>query len=65
MVITSELIKEIFLQAGITISLDGEENSKVKIFDRLKELMPANIIENENYDDALIDINKNNIIDEL
>ena len=52
-VITTELIKETFLQAGITISLDGEENSKVKIFDRLKELMPANIIENEKYDDAL------------
>ena len=64
-VISSKIIKETFLEAGITISLSGEEDYKVKIFDRIKEIMPDNIIENEKYEDALVDINKNNIIDEL
>ena len=64
-VISSKIIKETFLEAGITISLSGEEDYKVKIFDRIKEIMSDNIIENEIYDDVLIDINKNNIIDEL
>ena len=64
-VISSKIIKETFLEAGITISLRGEEDYKVKIFDRIKEIMPDNIIENEKYEDALVDINKNNIIDEL
>ena len=64
-VISSKIIKEIFLEAGITISLSGEEDYKVKIFDRIKQIMPDNIIENEKYDDALININKNNIVDEL
>ena len=64
-VISSKIIKETFLEAGITISLSWEEDYKVKIFDKIKEIMSDNIIENEKYDDVLIDINKNNIIDEL
>ena len=64
-VISSKIIKETFLEAGITISLKGEEDYKVKIFDRIKAIMPDNIIENEKNNDKLIDINKNNIIDEL
>ena len=64
-VISSKIIKETFLEAGITISLKGEEDYKVKKFDKIKAIMPDNIIENEKYDDELIDINKNNIIDEF
>ena len=63
-VILSEIIRETFLQAGITISLNNEENNKIKKFDRIKEIMPNNILENEKYEDTLIDLNKNNIIDD-
>ena len=48
-VISSKIIIETFLEAGITISLSGEEDYKVKIFDRIKEIMPDNIIENEKW----------------
>ena len=65
LVISCKIIKETFLEAGITISLSWEEDYNVKIFDKINEIMPDNIKENEKYDDALIDINKNNIIDEL
>ena len=47
-VIKSELILDTSLQPGITISLSNEENNKVKIFDRIKEIMPDNILENKN-----------------
>ena len=64
-VISSKIIKDTFLEAGIAISLSWEEDYKVQIFDRINEIMHDNIKENEKYDDALIDMNKNNIIDEL
>ena len=38
-VISSKIIKETFLEAGITISLSGEEDYKVKIFDSEKKFM--------------------------
>ena len=64
-VVPSELIKNTFKQAGIIVPLKGEENNEVKIFDRLREVMPNNVLNEEKYEDDIIELNKNNIIDEL
>ena len=64
-VVPFELIKNTFKQAGITVSLTGEKNKEIKIFDRLKEVMPNNFLKGEKNEDNIIELNKNNIIDEL
>ena len=64
-VVPCQLIKNIFKQAGITVFLLGEENKEIKIFDRLKEVMPNNFLNEEKYEDNIMELNRNNIIGEL
>ena len=64
-VVPCQLIKNTFKQEGITVSLTGEENNEIKIFDRLKEVIPNNFLNEEKYKDNIIELNKNNILDEL
>ena len=64
-VVPCELIKNTFKQAGNTVSLTGEKNKEIKIFDRLKEVMPNNFLKGEKNEDNIIELNRNNIIDEL
>ena len=61
-IISHELIKVTFKNAGITIDLNCEEYNKVKIFDRMNKIMPNNILDNEKYKDSIIELNKNNIL---
>ena len=64
-VVFCELIKNTFKQVGVTVFLTGEENKEIKIFEKLKEVMPNNFLNEEKYEDNIIELNRNNIIDEL